>query len=198
MLPSVHFADNITSRRCVKMIKESNYYKRLNKGLCGSCGQRQHQKGKKHCLPCSQYSAEKSAALRDKRMLDGICRQCGLHKREMPKSCCKSCLKIQRDKAVLRRVEVKLEVISAYGGLRCSCPKCEFHSSIPYIKFATLDHINGGGNAHRREINIPRGGSSFYGWIKRNKYPPGFQVQCWNCNSGAGQNGGLCPHISTS
>ena len=33
-----------------------------------------------------------------------------------------------------------------------------------------------------------------YEWIKRNNYPDGFQVLCWNCNSGKGANGGICPH----
>jgi hypothetical protein len=61
--------------------------------------------------------------------------------------------------------------------------------------FLTLDHINGGGNKHRREIKESgKGSGSFYEWLKRNGYPPGFQVLCQNCNVGKWRNGGVCPH----
>lgn len=55
----------------------------------------------------------------------------------------------------------------------------------------TIDHMNGGGNRHRREINIS--GMSFYRWLKQNNYPAEFQVMCFNCNF-AKHVLGECPH----
>ena len=41
-----------------------------------------------------------------------------------------------------------------------------------------LDHKNGGGNKHRREI-----GTTLYNWIISSGFPLGFQVLCANCNT---------------
>lgn len=57
-------------------------------------------------------------------------------------------------------------------------------------KFLTLDHINGDGYIHRKEI---KGTTTMYRWIVKNNYPPIFQVLCMNCNWGKAQNK-VCPH----
>lgn len=48
------------------------------------------------------------------------------------------------------------------------------------IDVLSLDHIEGTGGVHRREINIV--GSRFYHWLGEHDYPEGLQVLCWNCN----------------
>ncbi len=88
---------------------------------------------------------------------------------------------IRRDKYTTRR----LEVLSAYGG-KCAC------CGETQPEFLTIDHINNDGAKHRREIGA--GGTSLYGWLKKNKYPKdGFQLLCWNCNC-AKRTSGSCPH----
>jgi hypothetical protein len=82
------------------------------------------------------------------------------------------------------RSKLKQEVISHYGG-ECEC--CGENELI----FLCIDHIHGGGLKHRREIQI--GGNSFYVWLKKNNYPKGFRVLCWNCNAAYGFLG-YCPH----
>lgn len=59
------------------------------------------------------------------------------------------------------------------------------------IIFLTLDHIDGGGNKHRKEIG--GGGLNQYLFLRRNNYPSGFQVLCYNCNCAKGFFG-KCPH----
>ena len=59
-------------------------------------------------------------------------------------------------------------------------------------QFLTIDHIDGGGNKHRKLIGIA-GGHNFYYWLKRNNYPEGYQVLCMNCNHAKGIFG-ICPH----
>ena len=81
-------------------------------------------------------------------------------------------------KAHIRR---RIEVINHYGG-RCAC--C-FENE---LKFLGIDHINGNGNEHRRQIK-----SNIYTWLRKNKWPDGFQILCHNCNLSKGFYG-QCPH----
>jgi hypothetical protein len=83
------------------------------------------------------------------------------------------------------RIKLKQEVIQYYGG-KCEC--CGEN----YINFLTIDHVNGGGRKHRKEINI-QGGWKFYEWLKKNGYPEGFRVLCFNCNCHIGAFG-YCIH----
>lgn len=78
------------------------------------------------------------------------------------------------------------QAFAAYGGAACSC--CGEDT----IAFLTIDHKNGGGNKHRREIG--QDSAALYRWLHRNGYPVGFRVMCWNCNWGVHVNGGRCPH----
>jgi hypothetical protein len=57
--------------------------------------------------------------------------------------------------------------------------------------FLTIDHENGDGAAHRRQIG--QGSIVLYRWLRRNNYPPGFRTLCWNCNC-ATHKYGICPH----
>jgi hypothetical protein len=57
--------------------------------------------------------------------------------------------------------------------------------------FLTIDHVqNNGAEQRRRGIY----GSGLYKWLKRMKYPKGYQILCWNCNE-AKRILGACPHL---
>ena len=89
-----------------------------------------------------------------------------------------------------RRKEIALETFAAYGG-RCVC--CGETNP----GFLTIDHVNGNGAAHRREVlGASRGGSHFYRWLMKQGFPQSgeFQLMCYNCNLGRQRNGGKCPH----
>lgn len=81
---------------------------------------------------------------------------------------------------------LRLEMIQAYGG-KCVC--CgESHP-----RFLTIDHINGGGTKHRRDIGWS--GSSVAKYLRRMGWPQdGYQLLCFNCNCGRAFNNGICPH----
>lgn len=74
-----------------------------------------------------------------------------------------------------------------YGGCFCAC------CGESHMLLLSLDHIEGGGNTHRKETNT-RGGQKFYRYLKGLEFPPGYQVLCMNCNVGRYRNGGICPH----
>ena len=65
------------------------------------------------------------------------------------------------------------DVIDAYGGKCVCCGETR-------KEFLSIDHKNGNGNKHRREI----GSHDIYHWLKKNNYPEGFQFLCFNCNMG--------------
>lgn len=80
-------------------------------------------------------------------------------------------------------LKLKAEVFAAYGGPRCACCR----EATP--EFLSIDHVNGGGEKHRKEI-----GAGILRWLKRNRFPAGFQILCMNCQFGRKHNAGICPH----
>ena len=76
------------------------------------------------------------------------------------------------------RARLKAEVLTRYSEgleMRCrSCPETD-------IDVLTIDHLNGGGNEHRRSLKVNTG-YRFYRWLKREGFPKGFQTLCFNCN----------------
>jgi hypothetical protein len=85
------------------------------------------------------------------------------------------------DRAYLIRRKAK--VISAYGN-KCVC------CGLDDIEVLSIDHINGGGTKHRRNVGL---GTNFYRWIIKNNFPIGFRTLCLNCNISLGTHG-KCPH----
>lgn len=82
---------------------------------------------------------------------------------------------------VINRRNLKIAAISFYGGKCTCCGETE-------LDFLTIDHVNGGGRQHRKITQ-----NQTYVWLKKNKYPTGFRVLCWNCNCAVGLFG-TCPH----
>lgn len=83
--------------------------------------------------------------------------------------------------------KLKMDVLSHYGGTPPKCACC----GESYIEFMTIDHINGGGNKQRKELGTL--GTFMYTWLRRNNYPEGYRVLCYNCNC-AYFRSGYCPH----
>jgi|SRR5665213_171325 len=78
-------------------------------------------------------------------------------------------------------------------------PKCACCGEVE-ILFLQIDHINDDGANHRRQMvkeqGYISGGNNLPYWLKKNNYPPGFQVLCANCNWGK-RLAGKCPHQLT-
>lgn len=99
---------------------------------------------------------------------------------------CKQCYEAVHLRSRQKLYDAKRQkIIQHYGGRCACCGETEF-------VFLQLDHINGGGNEHRRQIGT--GGGVLLQWIINNNYPEGFRVLCANCNSAWAR--GWCPHES--
>jgi hypothetical protein len=75
--------------------------------------------------------------------------------------------------------KLKTEIFSHYCNGDIKCRMCEETE----LGVLTVDHINGNGTKHRIEIGLGRrgGGYGMYQWLKKNNYPDGFQILCFNC-----------------
>jgi len=87
------------------------------------------------------------------------------------------------EKTKQKEQERRRRVVQHYGGKCACCGEATY-------EFLAIDHINGGGNKHRKEVG---GGSLMVKWIIKNNFPPLFQILCHNCNNAKAYYG-YCPH----
>lgn len=122
---------------------------------------------------------------RMKRGIDTICKLCNLGKTIEWKKIQDPVKEKERHRKVSARwvEDLKFEVLSHYGVCYC-CGESR-------IEFLTIDHINGDGAVHRKEINMI--GYRFYVWLRNNNYPEEFRTACANCNMATRFNK-VCPH----
>ena len=111
---------------------------------------------------------------------------------------CKSCVSnkdlpwnaLRYKAAITRKSTRKLrkEVLLHYsdGLLKCNC--CGESN----YEFLTLDHIHGNGRKHRESLG--NHGTAVFRDLRKNNYPEGYQILCYNCNCGRAKNNGVCPH----
>jgi hypothetical protein len=163
--------------------------RRLGAGLCPRCGHARDRPERKLCARCRAYATSQDRK-RGKGWLkdSGICYRCKLRPAADGYKSCAQCRTgiIANHKAVNQSYQqrLRLAALERYGP---SCRCC----GEPHTAFLAIDHIDGGGNAHRRAI----GRRSIFQWLRDNGYPSGFQVLCHNCNL-AKQFYGSCPHQS--
>lgn len=156
---------------------------RVAAGGCWSC-LKPAAPGRKSCSDCLARHGLIVKLLVKQRVANGLCRDCGKQKIcERSTSLCDACLKLRGE----YWQRLKLAAFHAYGGPICVC------CSVTGVMFLNIDHINRDGAAHRKEIG-KSAGFRIYGWLKKHRYPAGFQVLCWNCNMAREFNNGICPH----
>ena len=64
----------------------------------------------------------------------------------------------------------------------CACCGLDLH-----LDFLAIDHIHGRKQGDRKT------GKQLYAYLKKENYPKGYQVLCWNCNT-TKELYGKCPH----
>jgi hypothetical protein len=99
---------------------------------------------------------------------------------------CKDCRRLE---GRVRHKKFKKLIIDSYGGVCECCGESE-------LDFLTIDHIEGNGSKHRKEIGDEKG-LKIYKWLYDNYNPKGFRVLCMNCNFAIGIFG-HCPHEDQS
>jgi hypothetical protein len=183
------------------------------RGLCPHCGCRPAIPEKAICEDCRASSYRNMASARkvryDARKALGACVRCGIAPAIRNETQCTACKADTQDYVRARRTApevqarrrqvnrdwvdrnrerrrqtsrardqcVRDETLQRYGAVCQCCGETQ-------RQFLTLDHINGGGNTHRRSLFNGKtiGGIAFYRRLRAQGYPDGFQVLCWNCN----------------
>jgi hypothetical protein len=186
------------------MATSSEHFKRMRvEGLCSGCSQRavavgvNTRTGKpfRVCEQCRDANKQRQQERRQKRLDEGLCYLCGKHPQQFNRRLCGQCRqKYINSTRVSTRVTAKVQAMEAYGGVVCNC------CSESELMMLTIDHVYNNGAEHRkassyngRSINCNNG---IYGWLRKNNYPEGFQVLCFNCNMAKHLNGGACPHLA--
>jgi hypothetical protein len=140
----------------------------------------------KNCKNCGDQPLSMFYKQKDCRRKSGIryvCRACALKKSKKYTDEHKEA-NLSNHRA--RRKQQRLRVLKYYSNSEtpeCACCKENI------IEFLVIDHKDGGGNAHRREI----GHENLVAFILKNNFPPVFRVLCQNCNSCIATYGG-CAH----
>ena len=155
--------------------------------------------------PCKECVKAQVTRYYEKLKTNHLCFGCKSKKVSEKHTLCPACRKVWRDRyhqngdrnrqlSRERHFKDKVAAFEAYGGAICKC------CGETGFDFLSIDHINGDGAAHRKEIAGNRkssyqtcAGHQTYQWLRVNNYPPGFQVLCMNCNFAKGHFG-ECPH----
>ena len=155
---------------------------------------KQERKIKKLCAYWNNPEAERKRHRERKhqRLTDGKCSNCGRPHDRGSKCLCSICAPKFAKSAKAHQRRIKEAVFNAYGGPVCAC------CGETIFEFLTIDHIDGGGTEHRKQLRngdgySGGGGYRTYRWLKKHNYPPGFRVLCMNCNFAIGMYG-ACPH----
>ena len=73
------------------------------------------------------------------------------------------------------RANARWAVLCHYGGDPPKCALCGFDNPLALV----IDHIDGGGLAHRRSMGV----AHISLWLRAKGFPEGFRILCHNCNA---------------
>jgi hypothetical protein len=162
-------------------VRRANRSKKQQEGKCYECGT-PAVNGKTRCVSCLEHNKTNHISRRGRLTNANLCSSCGKAAPIAFYRTCQACL----DKQTERRLLIKRQIMAAYGSVCACCGE----SRLPFL---TIDHINGNGNEHRKELNGRGCGEIIYRWLIKNDYPKGYRVLCMNCNFAIGHFG-FCPH----
>jgi hypothetical protein len=136
----------------------------------------------KICASCKQEMNVKAFS-KNSRSSDGLQSRCKVCCAQYGRAYYRQHVDEAKQYAKDRRKRLQDEVFSAYGEICVCCGESN-------RAFLTIDHVDGGGTQHRRDIGSA---DSLYLTIIREGFPDDYQVLCYNCNN-AKHRFGVCPH----
>lgn len=152
--------------------------KHITKGDCITCG-KITAPGLVTCKKCAERATRSTFQRYNSNKELGMCPFCG--EKLDGKFRCESCHQKHLKRGQERWKQQRLIVLEHYGH-KCTC------CGETTYEFLEIDHINGDGAKHRREI-----GRHIIEDIIKQDFPSDFQILCANCNRGHGKFG-ICPH----
>lgn len=165
-------------------------------GLCVACG-KLNSVGTRYCPKCKEKYKKTQDMSRVQRVASGLCGICGKRLSVRGKRRCIICIHKRkkwystskfRIKSISSHKTLRNKIIIHYGGECVCCGETE-------KTFLAIDHINGHGNKHRKQIR-KSSGRAYHQWIVDQNFPDYLQILCYNCNMSKYLNGGVCAHQS--
>ena len=156
----------------------------------------------KACDSCREKGRKRAHRHAEKHHIKGFCNLCHKPYESEQYKMCEPCRKRNREYTIgwaqahpgrisennnKKHRANRLIVLQHYSNSNtpfCSC------CGESLIEFLCLDHINGGGREHRKNIGW---GGRYYDWLIREGFPSGLRVLCHNCNQSYGAYD-YCPH----
>lgn len=157
-------------RARVKRQRISRNEKLTRSGLCVYC-QAPVIPGTRWCERCRQYRIDR----RERLAAAGRCVVCGQRDSLPDVRYCGDCREMFLTGQKEYRLSIRREIFAHYGMTCAGCGEARFEA-------LSIDHINGGGNAHRRLIRATTSNMAMYRWLKSQGFPSGFQTLCLLCN----------------
>ena len=156
---------------------------------------------KKQCFRCRAFKKVEEF-YKDKNAKDGLlgrCKKCEIKRalkergnnleinRKQGRESYHRNLEKNLKRQALYRKKSRFDALKYYSKGKFTCNCCGEDD----YNFLSIDHIHGGGTKERKE---GKGGGHFlYRRLKKEGYPKGFQVLCYNCNVAKGIFK-ICPH----
>ena len=102
--------------------------------------------------------------------------------------------KYRREVEIPKNRKLAIEVFSVYSKRHSNSdiPCCRCCGINEHMEFLSIDHIYGRDNLPEDEKDLHS--KSLNSWLKKNNYPDGFQILCFNCNMAKSAKG-HCPHL---
>ena len=154
-------------------VSTERYHRNRDAGVCPYCGDETN--GEFMCETCRTTHKAGSLAWYHRQVKSGCCVRCG-EPHDQAGRYCVACGEKARLGVKQWADRLRDEVFEAYGG-----PKC-VHCGMTDLAVLQIDHIDGGGRQHLKEIGEP-----LYRWLRRQGFPPGYQALCANCNTKKGR-----------
>lgn len=161
---------------------KKKYWQWKEAGLCRRCGA-DPISGETRCERCAKKHREYQDRVLEKSRAKGKCRYCLTEGRLPGKAACKNCLEKNNARSLCGHAKHRSLCLESYGG-KCICCGCN------NPKYLQLDHKNGGGDKHRKELTGGGRGGAIYGWAVRNDFPNILQLMCANCHQAKTHYGG--------
>lgn len=139
--------------------------KHCSKGYCS-----------KHYLKWRKYGDPLASMEKMIKKSPNICVKSECKRKSVAKGYCDKHYRAEYGRAKGYRDRKKRKIIGHYSNNKFECEWCK----VKDMRVLSIDHINGGGNRHRKNEG-KNGNFDFYGWLVKNNFPEGFRVLCMNC-----------------
>ena len=150
-------------------VSAKRYHRNKAAGACPYCGGKTN--GEFMCAKCRTTHQKGTLAWYHRQVASGCCVRCGEPHTQEGRYCV-TCGEKARLGVKQWYAQLRDEVLAAYGGPKCVC------CGTTDLDVLQIDHIDGGGTQHLKEI-----GHNIYAWLRKQGFPPGYQVLCANCNT---------------